>query len=52
MVLGLDALVMIVGLLMFALSKNPDVKQIGYVMFFCGLFTLLLSGDRVVALLR
>ena len=34
-------LVLIVGLLMFALSANDKVTKIGFVMFCCGLLVLL-----------
>ena len=50
MTLGLDLLVLIIGLLMFALSGNPKLVRIGEIMFFCGLLALLLGGDRIVAL--
>lgn len=50
MILGLDALVMVVGVLVYALSENGKVAEMGRIMFFAGLLALLLSGDRVVAL--
>ncbi len=50
MIVGLDFLVMLIGLLMYALSKDPKIPEIGRIMFFCGLLALLLSGDRVIAL--
>ncbi len=34
--------VAIVGLLLWLLASNPKVSEIGKIMFFCGLFTLLL----------
>ena len=47
-------LVLLVGLLMFALSKpggNPDVKEIGRIMFFCGLLVALFGLPHMVHLL-
>ncbi len=52
MVLTLDGLVMIVGVLMYALSGNPKLQRIGEIMFFCGLLSLLLNGERIAALLK
>ncbi len=52
MIVGLDALVLIVGLLMYALSANPKLVEIGRTMFWCGLLALLLSGERVVAMIN
>lgn len=52
MIVGLDMLVLLVGLLMYALSVNGKLAEIGRIMFFCGLFALLLGGDRVVALFK
>jgi len=49
MVIGLDALVLIIGLLMYALSANPKLQEIGRIMFAFGLLALLLSGAQVVA---
>ena len=52
MVLGLDLIVTLVGLLMYVLSVNAKLQEIGRIMFAFGLLALLLSGDRVVALLH
>jgi hypothetical protein len=52
MVLGLCALVCLVGLLMYALSVNSKLIEIGRIMFFAGLLALLLVGDRALALLK
>ncbi len=43
LVLG-PLLVLIIGLLMYALAINPKVQELGRIMFFCGLFVLLSSG--------
>jgi Na+/phosphate symporter len=37
-------LVLIIGLLMYALCVNPKLQEIGRIMFFCGLFVLLFQG--------
>lgn len=42
-------LVFLVGLLTFALAKNPDVKEIGRISLFCGLLvTLFVVAKEVV----
>lgn len=52
MIIYLPLLVAVIGLLMFALCKNnPDVKEIGRIMFWTGLLAFLLSGDRLVKLI-
>ena len=52
MVLTLDVLILLIGLLMFILSVNPKLIEIGKIMFFCALLALLLGGERVVALFQ
>jgi len=52
MIVGLDFVVLLVGLLMYALCVNPKLIEIGRTMFWCGLLALLLSGDKVVAWIR
>lgn len=37
-------LVALIGVLMYALSKNGEVKEIGRIMFGCGLLAFLLTG--------
>ena len=51
MVLTIAALFALVGVLMFALSTNPKLSEIGRIMFFCGLLVLLLNVGGVVNLL-
>lgn len=55
MLIALSLLVAIVGLLMFALSANPKLVEIGRISFQCGLFVFLLcicqGGDRVLGIL-
>jgi hypothetical protein len=49
----LDLLVMLVGVLMYALSTNPKLAEIGRMMFWCGLLAFLLTGgDKFVNLPR
>lgn len=39
-------IVLIVGLLMYALAANPKIQEIGRIMFFCGLLALCLAFSR------
>jgi Na+/phosphate symporter len=48
MVIGLTLLVALVGVLMYALSSNPKMQEIGRIMFFCGLLAFLLGGARAL----
>lgn len=50
MVITLDLLVLLVGLLMYVLSKEPKINEIGRIMFAFGLLALLLGADKIVAL--
>ncbi len=52
MVIGLDFLVMIVGLLIFLLAQPRPARwiEVGFAMFCCGLLALLLGGERLVTL--
>jgi hypothetical protein len=51
MVIGIDLIICIVGLLMYALSNtNPKISEIGRIMFAFGLLALLLSGPQIVGL--
>lgn len=45
MVIGLSALVAIVGVLLYALAANPKNQEIGKIMFFCGLLAFLLGAN-------
>jgi Na+/phosphate symporter len=44
MVIYLAPLVALIGLLLFALAKTPDPKEIGRIMFFCGLLVTLMTS--------
>lgn len=50
MVIGIDAIVCIVGLLMYVLAANPKLQELGRNMFWVGLLAFLLNGDKFVAL--
>lgn len=54
MVIYLSVLVCIVGVLMYALSANPKLVEIGRLSFFAGLlaFLLLVAGGHAVSLPR
>ena len=45
MVILLPVLVLLVGVLMWALCVNPKLQEIGRIMFFCGLLVTLLKVD-------
>jgi hypothetical protein len=42
MTIFISLLVALVGVLMYALSVNPKLQEIGRISFFCGLFVFLL----------
>ena len=48
MIIYLSLLVAIIGLIMFFAAKNnPDVKQVGYVMFWTGLLAFLINAATI-----
>lgn len=47
LITSLAALVAIVGLLMYVLSTNGKVAEIGRIMFFCGLLAFLLTARNL-----
>jgi len=52
MIISFIFLVMIIGLILFLASKaNPDVKEVGRIMFFCGLFAICIRYDEVFKVL-
>ena len=51
MIILLPLLVAVVGLLMYALSANPKLQEVGRLMFFAGLFVFLLGSKNVVNIL-
>jgi hypothetical protein len=53
MIIYLALLVAIVGVLMFALSKtNPDLKEIGRIMFWTGLLAFLLTDSALLTVIH
>lgn len=52
MIIYLSLLICLVGLLMYALSVNGKLVEIGRMMFWCGLLAFLLTGGEVVNLIR
>ena len=48
MLIYLSLLVAIVGLLMYALSANPKLVEIGRLSFFAGLFVFLLQVPKLL----
>jgi hypothetical protein len=54
MAIGLNVLVMIVGLLIYILTNKPEsnkIAEIGRIMFAFALLALLLGGDQIVRVL-
>jgi len=53
MVVLLPILVAVIGVLVWALSSNDKVKEMGRIAFFCGLlaFLLLDGGGQVISIL-
>jgi Na+/phosphate symporter len=52
MTIWLSLLIALIGVLMYALSANPKLAEIGRIAFFAGLLSFLLNAERVVALIR
>ena len=51
MQITLDLLVLIIGLLMYALSANPKLQEIGRIMFAFGLLAFLLGSAQLLTIL-
>jgi SpoU rRNA methylase family enzyme len=52
MVVYLSLLVAVVGVLMYALSSNPKLQEIGRLSYGCGLLSFLLTGaEKLISLL-
>jgi Na+/phosphate symporter len=47
MTIYLSLFVALVGILMYALSKNGKVVEIGRILFFCGVLAFLLSSASI-----
>lgn len=52
MIIYLSLLVCIVGALMYALSTNPKLVELGRLAFFAGLLAFLLLVEKAVALIH
>lgn len=52
MIIYLSLLVSIVGLLMYALSTNPKVAEIGRIMFGVGLLCFLLNDTALINVIQ
>jgi hypothetical protein len=52
MIVLLPLLVAVIGLLMYALSANPKLVEVGRIMFWTGLLTFLLHSPGVVGLIH
>jgi hypothetical protein len=50
MIIYLPLLIAIIGLLMYALSANPKVVEIGKIMFWTGLLAFLIGGGAIHAI--
>jgi len=53
MIIFLSLIIALIGVLMYALSANGKLVEIGRIMFFCGLLTFLFNvGSATVSLLH
>jgi Na+/phosphate symporter len=52
MIIGFAALIMIIGLLIYALSKDPKVQEIGRIMFAFGLLGVILQAPEAIKLMK
>lgn len=52
MIILLPLLIALIGVLMYALSTNPKLQEIGRIMFAFGLLAFLLRADSVLTLMR
>ena len=48
MMVYLPLLICLIGLLMYVLAANPKINEVGRMMFWCGLLSFLLMGERLV----
>lgn len=48
LIVTVAALVMLAGVLMYALCTNPKLADIGRIMFACGLLAILLQGQLLL----
>ncbi len=52
MTIWLSLLIAVIGVLMYALSVNPKLSEIGRISFFAGLLAFLLQADKLVGLIH
>lgn len=52
MIVLLPLLVALIGLLMYALSANPKLVEIGRIMFWTGLLAFLISSREMLTLVK
>jgi hypothetical protein len=52
MIIYVSLLVALVGCLVYALSANPKVSELGRIAFFAGLLAFLLHVDEIVRALK
>jgi hypothetical protein len=48
MIIALPIVICLIGLLMWVLSANPKLQEVGRIMFFCGLLATLLGAGPVL----
>ena len=52
MIILLPLLIAVVGLLMYALSANPKIVEIGRILFWTGLLAFLLTDSSLVTVIH
>lgn len=55
MIIYFPVLILLIGLIVFILCKRPesaDAKELGRIMFFCGLLAVCLRYDEILRLLK
>lgn len=50
MIISIVFIVMIVGLILYVIAKDPKIQEIGRIMFWTGLLAILFSYDKLGAL--
>jgi hypothetical protein len=50
MIIYLPLLIAIIGLLMYVLSSNPKIVEVGRIMFWTGLLAFLMGGGAIHAI--
>ena len=52
MIIYLSLLICVVGALMYALSANPKLQEMGRLAFACGLLAFLLTGEKLLSVIK